>query len=124
MGGFAIETMGSRDVTPISEGVSILLSLTDSAAEAARHLSANSGLAPEPGLRIASGEPSETGTPLEISIAAAPQVNDQTIEEAGARVYVEDEVAEFLDDKVLDADVEGDRVRFRIQDAGPGGLGG
>lgn len=108
--------MGSRQ-EPNFEGVSILLSLTDSAAEAARQLAASSGLEPEPALRISSGQPSATGTPLEISLAPAPETNDQTVDSAGATVYVEEEVAEFLDDKVLDADIEDGRIRFRIQEA-------
>ena len=32
-------------------------------------------------------------------------------------MYVEEELAEFLDDKVLDASVEEGRVRFRLADA-------
>jgi hypothetical protein len=35
-------------------------------------------------------------------------------------VYVEEDVAEFLDDKVLDASVEAGQVRFRLQGAGEG----
>jgi Fe-S cluster assembly iron-binding protein IscA len=97
-----------------------LLSLTDNAAEAVRHLAAVSGLEPEPGVRISPGQPTETGTPLEISLAAGPEASDQTVEEGGATVYVEDDVAEFLDDKVLDATVDAGQVRFRIQDAGEG----
>jgi iron-sulfur cluster assembly protein len=95
-----------------------LLILTDTAAEAARQLAAGSGLEPDPGLRISSGEPTATGTPLEISLAAGPEDSDQTVEEAGATVYVEEDVAEFLDDKKLDATVEDGRVRFRIKGAG------
>jgi Fe-S cluster assembly iron-binding protein IscA len=95
-----------------------VLSLTDTAAEAVRQLAAGSGLEPDPGLRISPGEPTATGTPLEISLAPGPEASDQTVEEGGATVYVEDEVADFLDDKVLDASVEGGQVRFRLQEAG------
>jgi iron-sulfur cluster assembly protein len=94
-----------------------MLTITDTAAEAVRQLSAGSGLEPEPGLRIASGEPNSTGTPLELSLAPGPESNDQTVEEGGATVYVEEQLAVFLDDKVLDASVEEGRVRFRLGDA-------
>jgi Fe-S cluster assembly iron-binding protein IscA len=97
-----------------------LLSLTDTAAEAVRQLTAGSGLEPDPGLRISPGEPTPTGTPLEITLAAGPESSDQTVEEGGATVYVEEDVAEFLDDKVLDASVEAGQVRFRLQGAGEG----
>jgi iron-sulfur cluster assembly protein len=91
-----------------------VLSLTETAAEAARRLAADSGLEPDPGLRISAGEPTATGTPIEITLASGPEVSDQTVENGGATVYVGDDVAGFLDDKVLDAAIEGDRVRFRI----------
>jgi iron-sulfur cluster assembly protein len=94
-----------------------MLTMTDNAAEAVRQLSAGSGLEPEPGLRIAPGEPTTTGTPLELSLAPGPETNDQTVETGGATVYVEEELAAFLDDKVLDASVEDWRVRFRLGDA-------
>ena len=94
-----------------------MLTITDTAAEAVRQLSAGSGLEPEPGLRIAPGEPTSTGTPLELSLAPGPETNDQTVVEGGATVYVEEEVAGFLDDKVLDASMEDGRVRFRLGDA-------
>jgi Fe-S cluster assembly iron-binding protein IscA len=94
-----------------------MLTITDTAAEAVRQLSEGSGLEPEPGLRIAPGEPTATGTPLELTLAPGPETNDQTVVEGGATVYVEEEVAGFLDDKVLDASVEDGRVRFRLGDA-------
>jgi len=94
-----------------------MLTITDNAAEAVRQLSAGSGLEPEPGLRIAPGEPSSNGTPLELSLASGPETNDQTVVEGGAKVYVEEELAAFLDDKQLDASVEDGRVRFRLGDA-------
>jgi iron-sulfur cluster assembly protein len=75
-----------------------MLHMTDNAAEAVRQLSVDSGMEPEPGLRIAPGEPTSTGTPLELSLAPGPETNDQTVEEGGATVYVEEELAQFLDD--------------------------
>ena len=82
-----------------------MLHMTETAAEAVRHLAADSGMEPA------------TGTPLELSLAPGPESNDQTVEEGGATVYVEKELAKFLDDKVLDASVEDGRVRFRLEDA-------
>jgi iron-sulfur cluster assembly protein len=93
-----------------------VLTLTDTAAEAVRQLAAASGLEPEPGLRISPGPPTPEGTPLELQLAPGPEASDQTVENEGATVYVEGQVAEALGDKVLDAAVEGDRVRFTIHD--------
>ena len=96
-----------------------MLTITDTAAEAVRQISEGSGLEPDPGLRISAGPPTPQGTPLEISITAGAEANDQTVEEGGARVYLEELVAPALDDKVLDAEIEGDQVSFALRDAEP-----
>jgi iron-sulfur cluster assembly protein len=101
-----------------------MLTLTENAAEAVRQISAGSGLEPDPGLRIAAGEPTAEGTPLEISVTGGAESTDQTIEDSGARVYVEELVAPALDDKVLDAQVDGEQVRFALREAQPGGADG
>jgi iron-sulfur cluster assembly protein len=98
-----------------------MLTMTDNAAEAVRLISARSGLEPEPGLRISAGPPTQEGTSLEIGLAAEPAPSDQTIEEGGARIYLEELVAPALDDKVLDAQIEDQQVRFALHDAQPGG---
>jgi iron-sulfur cluster assembly protein len=46
----------------------------------------------------------------------SPDVDDQVIEEEGARVFVEPEAAAILEDKVLDATVVGDRVQFSLNE--------
>lgn len=78
------------------------------------------------GVRISSGVPGPAGAPLRVALADEPEVADQRIEEGGATVFVEASAAEFLDDKILDASVEADGVRFTILElrdhaAGEGG---
>ena len=97
-----------------------MLTMTDSAAEAVRKIAAGSGLEPDPGLRISAGPPSADGTPLEIGLAAEAEPNDQTVENGGAHIYLEEQVAPALDDKVLDAAIEGDQIRFALRDAEQG----
>lgn len=94
-----------------------MLTITDNAAEAVRQISAGSGLEPDPGLRISAGQPTPQGTPLEITVTAGAESTDATVEEDGARVYVDQVVAPALDDKVLDAEVEGEQVRFALLEA-------
>jgi iron-sulfur cluster assembly protein len=101
-----------------------MLTMTDNAAEAVRLISAGSGLEPDPGLRISAGPPTPDGTPLEIGIAPGPGPDDETVDEGGARIYVEEVVAPSLADKVLDAEIEGDQVRFALRDAEPGSSNG
>jgi iron-sulfur cluster assembly protein len=59
------------------------------------------------GLRIVSSvsEPEDPGA-LHITAAAVPGENDQVIEAAGARVFLEPQAAAYLDDKVLDAQLD------------------
>src|SRR5258708_31948071 len=59
------------------------------------------------GLRIVStaSEPEDPGT-LQVTAAAGPGENDQVIEAAGARVFLEPQAAVYLDAKVLDAQLD------------------
>lgn len=97
-----------------------MLTMTETAAEAVRRIAAGSGLEPDPGLRISAGPSTPEGTPLEIGLAGEAAPSDQTVEDGGARVYMEEPVAAALDDKVLDAAIEGDQVRFALYEAQPG----
>jgi Fe-S cluster assembly iron-binding protein IscA len=53
-----------------------------------------------------------------LSVAQLPAEDDEVVEEEGARVFLEPEAASLLDDKVLDANVEQNRVAFTIADQG------
>jgi Fe-S cluster assembly iron-binding protein IscA len=98
-----------------------VLTLTDRAAEAVRQLAAVSQLEPDPGLRISPGDTTPEGTPLELELTPGPEANDVTVENGGANVYLEDQVVAALDDKVLDAAVDGGQVRFTITDSDSAG---
>ena len=94
-----------------------MLTMTENAAEAVKAIAEGSGLEPEPGLRIAPGQPTAEGTPLEIGLAGEPQPQDETVESDGARIYLDPPAADVLDDKVLDAAIDGEQVRFTIGQA-------
>lgn len=100
-----------------------MLTMTDSAAEAVRRISAGSGLVPEPGLRISVGQPTADGSRLEIGLAGEAEPADQTVEEGGARIYLEEPVAEALDEKILDAQIDGDHIHFAFFDPPSGSNG-
>lgn len=91
-----------------------MLTMTENAAEAVRAIADGCGLEPEPGLRIAPGEPTPEGTPLEIGLAAQAEPQDEIVESGGARIYLDPPAAQVLDDKELDASIDGDQVRFTI----------
>lgn len=86
-----------------------MLIVTEAAAEVVKSFTANPQAPEGVGLRIASSTP-EPGNPesLRVTAAAGPDKNDRVIEAAGAHVYLEPQAAAFLDDKVLDAQVDGE----------------
>jgi iron-sulfur cluster assembly protein len=93
-----------------------LLTLTDSAAEAVKYaMNAAEGLPESGGLRISAQDLGDS-TGLGLAVAPMPGENDQVIEEEGARVFVAEEVAPFLEDKVLDAEQEGPSIQFSVLD--------
>jgi iron-sulfur cluster assembly protein len=93
-----------------------VLAITPTAAEAIKGVVSSSGLPETSGLRIA--RPSETderGAGFELSVAAAPDGEDQVVEEHGAQVFLEPEAADVLEDRLLDADMRDDKVRFLLE---------
>jgi Fe-S cluster assembly iron-binding protein IscA len=93
-----------------------VLTLTPTAAEAVRRLVDSAPTDTAEGLRIAPGQAAAEGTSLEITIVEGPEMDDQEVLEGGAHVFLEPEVAEFMEDKVLDAQLEETGVRFSIRD--------
>jgi Fe-S cluster assembly iron-binding protein IscA len=53
---------------------------------------------------------------FQLSVVPVPAEDDEVIEEQGARVFLEPDAASLLDDKVLDARLEQDKVAFTIAD--------
>ena len=85
-----------------------MLILTDTAAEVVKSITSTPQAPDSAGLRIASAAPdSADPAAMQVTAATGPSENDQVIESDGARVYLEPLAAEYLDDKVLDAQVDG-----------------
>ena len=94
----------------------MMLTLTPIASEAIRQLSAQTDDPEASGIRIAPGPETPEGTALELSLVEEPEPADEKVDEDGATVYLEPHVAGFLDDKVLDAQVDEGRVTFLVRD--------
>ena len=93
-----------------------MLALTDDAAEVVRQIvSASDEVSDNGGLRMVAQQVG-VDTGLELSIAALPAEDDEVIEEQGARVFLDPQAASLLDDKILDANVEQNRIAFTIAD--------
>jgi Fe-S cluster assembly iron-binding protein IscA len=93
--------------------------LTENASNVIRSLSDNAELADEAGLRIAGTEDDGTLNDLAVALVMTPRHEDEVIEQAGARVFLDPTAADLLDDKVLDAAVDDDgKVRFLMSAQG------
>jgi iron-sulfur cluster assembly protein len=94
-----------------------VLALTSDAVEAVKTIAeASAELPNESGLRIHAQPTGDGPVGFELAMVGIPDEGDQVIEEAGARVFVEPEAALYLEDKILDATVVGDRVQFSFSD--------
>ena len=93
-----------------------MLALTDSAADAVRALvSSSEETAETGGLRVAAEHEGDMVS-LEFNVVVLPGEDDEVIEAEGARVFLESTAASLLDDKVLDASIEDDRIAFLLTD--------
>ncbi|HET6625786.1 MAG TPA: Fe-S cluster assembly protein HesB [Nocardioidaceae bacterium] len=90
-----------------------MLTLTENASTVVKSIVDQSGGGDDGGLRISQDA---TDSPaLHVMPTETPQPGDQVLEDAGARVFLEETAAETLDDKILDAQVDDNGgVQFTI----------
>jgi iron-sulfur cluster assembly protein len=99
-----------------------MLVLTEAAAEVVKAMTSTPQAPEGSGLRIvsAAAQSGDAGE-LQVSAAPGPSENDQVIETAGAHVYLEPQAAAYLEDKVLDAQVDQEgKTYFSLSVQGPG----
>jgi iron-sulfur cluster assembly protein len=94
-----------------------VLAITEDAAAAIKDIVGSPGLPEGAGLRITQEVRSEVDgeqarTDLRLSVVAEPEEGDEILEVE--RVFVDPQAAGFLNDKLLDADVIDDEVRFSL----------
>jgi Fe-S cluster assembly iron-binding protein IscA len=93
-----------------------VLAISEDAATAIRRIVGETGVPAGAGLRITrevnTDESGEPRTDLRLSVVAEPQEGDEVLEDE--RVFIDPDAAELLDDKMLDADVLGEDVRFSL----------
>jgi len=68
------------------------------------------------GLRIARGVTPDGQQGLELSVTPGPAADDAVVDAEGTNVFLDAEAAQLLDDKVLDAKVEGEQVGFLLRE--------
>ncbi|MGH2734326.1 MAG: hypothetical protein ACRDKZ_02000, partial [Actinomycetota bacterium] len=95
----------------------IVLTVTDQASTAIKGLIEQSEV-PDGGLRIFAEPLEGDQASLELALTPSPGPGDEVMDSQGALIYLETNAAAFLTDKVLDAALEGDGVRFSINEQG------
>ncbi len=96
-----------------------MLTLTENASTVVKTIVEQSEAEEQAGLRIS--QDSADSPELQVVATGAPQPGDQVLEEAGARIFLEETAAVTLDDKVLDARVDeagGVQFTLAVQPAG------
>ena len=93
-----------------------MLAITEDAATAIKGIVNSPGVPEGAGLRITQevNEPSEgkPRTDLRLSVVAAPEEGDEVLE--AERIFIDPGATELLNDKLLDADIIDDEVRFSL----------
>ncbi|MCW2896222.1 MAG: adhesin [Actinomycetia bacterium] len=92
-----------------------MLVLTEAAAEVVKSVTDTPQAPDGTGLRITQSVSDPAASGLQLAAAAEPGDNDQVVEISGARVFLDPPAAAYLDDKVLDAQVDAQgQVRFTL----------
>ncbi len=99
-----------------------MLTITSTAAEAIRAIVDNTDVPEEGGIRISLARQNGAQASLELALSPAPLEGDEVLDAGGAHVFLDELAALALDDKSLDAQMEGDEISFGIverDDEGP-----
>lgn len=92
-----------------------MLTLTPNAASLIRNLTGQQDLPMGTGLRIATND--DGG--LKLNLSPQPETGDQVVDESGARLFLEPQAADMLEDKALDAAVDADgAIQFAVSEKG------
>ena len=90
-----------------------MLTLTENASAVVNQIVSQEGLGESAGLRITADEATQSN--LQVSATQQAEPGDQVVEQAGASVYLDENAAVMLEDKVLDAHVdESGQVGFTL----------
>jgi iron-sulfur cluster assembly protein len=91
-----------------------MLTITPSAANAIRAILETAQVPDQGGIRISVAQEDGSQARLELSLSEAPLAGDSVVEEEGANVFLDEMASVALDDKSLDAQIEGDEISFGI----------
>jgi iron-sulfur cluster assembly protein len=97
-----------------------MLAVTEAAAEAISALTAQGGIQQEGGLRFAMQTEVDSQPALALTVAPAPAEGDAVVTaNEGAHVFLEPRAADYLSDKVLDVQPDGEgQLSFAVLEKG------
>jgi iron-sulfur cluster assembly protein len=91
-----------------------MLTITSNAAEAIRAIVESTDVPDEGGIRISIARQNGSQASLELALSPAPMEGDDVLELNGAHVFLDEMASVALDDKALDAEMEGGEISFGI----------
>jgi iron-sulfur cluster assembly protein len=91
-----------------------VLTITENAERALDAVVAAENAPEGAGVRISQGVGANGQPAIGLSLAMAPEPGDAVVEETNVPLFLSTEVVDLLDDKILDAEVEGEQVAFQI----------
>jgi iron-sulfur cluster assembly protein len=91
-----------------------MLTITSNAAEAIRAIVQGTDVPDEGGIRISIARQNGSEATLELALSPAPMEGDSVLEAHGAHVFLDETAALALDDKSLDAEMQGSEISFGI----------
>jgi iron-sulfur cluster assembly protein len=91
-----------------------MLTITSNAAEAIRAIVENTDVPEEGGIRISVARQNGAQASLELAVSPAPMEGDEVLDAGGAHVFLDELAVLALDDKSLDAEMEGGEISFGI----------
>ena len=91
-----------------------MLTITSNAAEAIRAIVQGTDVPDEGGIRISIARQNGSQASLELALSPAPMEGDDVLELNGAHVFLDEMASVALDDKSLDAEMEGGEISFGI----------
>ena len=94
-----------------------MLTVSATAAEAIQLLVEHAEAPESAGLRITAGAPTDQGTPLSLELVDGPLPDDQVVADGDATVFLESQVAPYLDDAILEAHVDDGEIAFALRDS-------
>jgi iron-sulfur cluster assembly protein len=93
-----------------------VLTITPTAAEAIRAIIQSTDVPDEGGIRISIARQNGAEASLELALSPAPMEGDSVLEVNGAHVFLDETAAMALEDKLLDAEIDGSEISFGIME--------